>query len=207
MRLDDRKQLVPQLEMVRESLDGLPDIELPDGYSMRTYLPGDGTAWERIIGESFNRNMEPGSFDSMMRTDSAFLPERIFFAVYESAQIATASAWSMPGYGDECGYLHYVGCADAHRGKGVGKAVSYAALHRIKKEGRAKAVLRTDDSRIPAIRMYIKLNFRPLLVHENQRERWRKICKEIDKGLLNTFQDIFAGPVYPIPDSCSRRSN
>ena len=72
------------MAMVRDVLVDLPDMELPDGYSVRTYLPGDGSAWERIIGESFKKEMDPGSFNSIMRDDSAFRPERIFLVIYDS---------------------------------------------------------------------------------------------------------------------------
>ncbi|MFC1479451.1 GNAT family N-acetyltransferase [Planctomycetota bacterium] len=203
MASNDSRQLTPQLAMVRDTLLDIPEVKLPDGYEIRTYLPGDGAAWERIIGGSFEKEMEPGSFDSIMRDDSAFRPERIFFVMYDSMPAATASAWYMPEYGEEYGYLHYVGCANDHRGKGLGKTVNYAALHHMKKEGRTKALLRTDDFRIPAIKTYLKLGFKPLLMHENQGERWRNILSGIDADLIEKFKDNLSGPLFLKPEFCA----
>ena len=50
------------------------------------------------------------------------------------------------------------------------------------REGRQRAFLSTDDFRLPAIRTYLKLGFEPYLVHENQRERWRKVLAAIGRA-------------------------
>jgi len=196
MDMGDRQQQAPQLAMVRDTLEDLPGIELPDGYDIRTYLPGDAVAWEHIIGESFGEEANPGPFDSVMRQDSAFRPERVFFITYNSMPVATASAWHMPKYGKEYGYLHYVGCLNEHRGKGLGGIVSYAALHCIREQGRTQALLRTDDFRIPALKTYLKLGFVPLLMDENQKERWKKVLSGIYGDVPDALKDILSGPLF-----------
>jgi len=47
--------------------------------------------------------------------------------------------------------------------------------------------LETDDYRLPAIKTYLNLGFEPLLVHENQRDRWRNILSALgvqEKGAI-----------------------
>ena len=39
----------PQLEMLRAHLDDLPAIQVPEGYELRTYRPGDDQAWCDIM--------------------------------------------------------------------------------------------------------------------------------------------------------------
>ena len=67
----------------------------------------------------------------------------------------------------------------AHRGRRLGYWVCLAALRRMAAEGLHRAVLRTDDFRIPAIRTYLRLGFEPVVVHENQRARWRAVFAAI----------------------------
>jgi len=75
--------------------------------------------------------------------------------------------------------LHMVGVAKKHTGKGLGFQVSLAALHQMAKEGSEFAVLQTDDFRLPAIKTYLKLGFKPVIVDENQIERWNAIFKQM----------------------------
>ena len=40
--------LTPQLRMLRPTLAGLPRLELPDGYALRSSQPGDAAHWLAI---------------------------------------------------------------------------------------------------------------------------------------------------------------
>ena len=166
---------MPMLCMVRPDLQNLEPLQFPDGYSLRCFAAGDDAAWEAIIAESFGREDNPDRFDARMRTDPAFMPERVLFIVWEGEPVATASAWHMAKYGPETGYIHMVGVRPGHQGRRLGYLINLAALHRFVSEGRTRALLETDDYRLPAIKTYLNLGFEPLLVHENQRERWRKV--------------------------------
>ncbi|SHE36419.1 mycothiol synthase [Caldanaerobius fijiensis DSM 17918] len=168
----------PQLVMERKTLADLPQIKLPTGYSLRHFRAGDEAAWENIINDSFK--ME-SNFKKMMADDESFKPERVLFICFDDIPVATASAWHRPKFGNDVGYLHMVGVLSTHTGKGLGLQVSLAALHRMASEGKISAVLETDDFRIPAIKTYLKLGFKPVIVHENQVQRWENIFKIIDK--------------------------
>jgi mycothiol synthase len=170
----------PQLVMRRARLDGLPERALPDGYSCRSFLPGDEAAWESIIGASFGWPDSAGKFDAIMRRDPAFRPKRVLFLCHGDLPVATASAWHRDGYGPHTGYLHYVGVRPERQGVRLGLHVSVACLRVMAGGGRSAAVLQTDDFRLPAIKTYLRLGFVPLLVHENQRRRWRDVRAAID---------------------------
>jgi len=185
----------PQLAMLLEGLSDLPPVRLPDGYTIRTYLPGDASAWDVIISQSFRMECE-GRFERDMRTDSPFRPERVFFICRGEEPVATAAAWHRPQYGAEIGYLHMVGVLPSEAGMGLGLQVSLACLHRMKEEGRTACILHTDDYRIPAIKTYLKLGFRPLLIHEDQRQRWRDVLTKIGRPeLAAEFAHVLDGPV------------
>lgn len=175
------ESLKPQLAMMNERLDRLPELNLPAGYSERGFQEGDEAAWERIIGDSFGGERK---FDKQMKHDPEFRPERVRFICFGGEPIATASAWYNEEWGANTGCLHMVGIVSSQAGKGLGTSISLAAMHQMKREGCSRAVLRTDDFRIPAIKSYLKLGYQPHVVHDNQPERWRAIGEKLGIPLM-----------------------
>lgn len=170
---------LPQLVMFKPTLDDLPKNSLPEGYSLRHYICDDDTAvWDKIVLESFNWAAE---FEKVIKADENFKPERVFFVCDGNTPVATATAWYNAQWEKSVGYLHMVGMLPQHAGKGIGLQASLAALHQMKREGRASSVLNTDDFRIPAIKTYIKLGFLPHITHESHEERWEKILTQIGR--------------------------
>ena len=195
-----REQLTPQLAMVRPNLEGLPAVELPGGYRLSAYRPGFGAHWTRILSESFGEPEDKFDFDRAMRSAASYRPERVLFILHDDEPVCTASAWTSPDVAADIGIVHYLGVLNAHKGQKLGYRVSLAALHRMKAEGRTRAGLQTDDWRLPAIKTYLNLGFQPLLVHENQRERWRTVLDRLGLGELNKrFRDILDGPLWEPP--------
>ena len=166
----------PQLFMRKKELLTLPSIEVPKGYTLRHFIPGDEVAWERIIEDSFNWKT---SFEDTIRNDKYFQEENVLFICYDNIPIATATAKYNPEYGDNTGYVHMVGVHSLQKGKGLGFLISLAVLHRMFEEGRQEAVLETDDFRIPAIKTYLKLGFILEIIHENQEQRWNDIFQKL----------------------------
>ena len=65
-------------------------------------------------------------------------------------------------------------------------------------EGRTHVKLQTDDFRLAAVRQYLRLDFVPLLVDENQRQRWRDVFQALGQpALAERFAGILGGPVTP----------
>ncbi len=190
----------PQLRMLRPDLENLPGLDLPDGYNVRSYQPGDDKAWEHIIDQSFGAKPGSHSFDSIMRKDPAFRPERIWFIVQDRQPVATASAYSQPEKMPNSGMIHYVGALDGHKGKKLGFLVTLAALHQMVREDWQSSWLSTDDFRLPAIKTYLNLGFEPMLIHENQRERWRKVFDDLGlPDLKERFAATLDGEVWQDP--------
>lgn len=165
--------------MCRDNLDDLPPIEIPDKFSIRHFHDGDEAAWEKIIEKSFGRNFEIGQFNRDMKSDPAFQPQRVLFVTHNDKPIATASAWFKPDYGQESGYVHMVGVLPEYQGNQLGYWISLAVLHRLAKEGRKKVYLQTDDFRLAAVKTYLKLGFRPVMIDENMPERYRAIFEKL----------------------------
>ncbi len=196
-KLAENEHLRPSLVMRRDNLDNIPKFELPPGYHVRTYRDGDQQAWCDILNESFEDSWTIEKFTEKMLQSYGYRPGRIFFMYYGDDPVATASAWRMKSIGDDTiGYVHWVAVKPAHRGKGLGRAASIVVLEKFREEGCREAVLQTDDYRLPALKTYLNLDFHPLLVDENQRERWRKIFQNLGlPELIDKFSCNLSGPV------------
>jgi len=165
----------PQLEMLRNNLDNLPEIEVPDGYALRTYRPGDEDAWCSIMEGNVGREWTPDKCRVKLTEDPRFSPESLFFATHEGKPVASACAWTKLADESVTGEVHMVAALENHRGKRLGHLVNCAVLHRLKELGFLKAHLLSDDWRIPAIKSYLTAGFDPLNTHESHPKRWEKI--------------------------------
>lgn len=190
-----------QLVMTKMSLAALGPVTLPEGYKLRHFRTGEDKMWERVLDDSFGAANPPRLFSSTMGCDAACVPERILFVTKDDIPVATASAWYVPAWGALTGYVHYVGVCNAHSGRKLGYWVSLAVLHRFVFEGRARAVLQTDDHRVPAIKTYLQLGFKPFLVEDDQRKRWRTVINENRfQSLCPELEQIVSGPVHQCPE-------
>jgi len=190
------KQL-PQLLLFKPSLADLQPVALPAGYALRQFRDGDEASWNGLLDGAFDRPPGTTQFDREMRVDPEFRPERVLLIETAGSIVATASAWFEAKYGPRCGQVHWVATSPSHRGKKLGYWASLATLWQMHREGRTHAVLRTDDFRLPALRIYLEMGFRPALNHENQRERWRNILDNLKWP--ERFEDVLAGALETFP--------
>lgn len=174
----------PQLEMVRPDLLQLPEIQLPPGYSLRHYQPGDEEAWAGIMSEAFTPYWGVERFRRLLLPHFGFRPERVIFVCSDGKPIGAASAFRWPGVSRGRGYIHMVGVKKDHCGHGLGYWITVACLKRFKKEGLKSAMLQTEDYRIPAIKHYLELGFKPVLVNEDHREKWVGVLSQIGREEL-----------------------
>jgi len=55
-------------------------------------------------------------------------------------------------------------------------------LHYMKTQGKTEACLTTDDFRLPAVKIYLKLGFEPDLTRDGHKDRWDNIYRQIQPG-------------------------
>ena len=95
---------------------------------------------------------------------------------------ATASARLLPERFPDAGYLHWVGAHQSFRGKGLGRLVSLAVLHKFRELGCTSAVLETQDFRLPALQSYLKLGFEPEHYDDTHAARWETIQRALSSS-------------------------
>ena len=168
-----------QLRMVwpQDRLHAPPAVTVHSDYDLRVYRPGgeDEAGWYRL--------MELAGFglwdeDRLAPLLARILPNGWFFAVQRStgALVASAMACHEPRplhpFG---GALNWV-CGDpAHTGKGLGMSVCAAVTARLLAAGYEEVYLLTDDWRLPALSIYLKLGYRPLLFAPDMEVRWQAV--------------------------------
>ena len=108
------------------------------------------------------------------------LPSGWFMAIHEEKGEIVASAMALHSdvypSGGELGWL----AGDpAHTGKGLGLTVSAAVIARFIEEGFRDIHLFTENYRLAALKIYLKLGFVPFLYTPEMPELWRVICHQL----------------------------
>lgn len=171
---------LPQLHMKR-GLENPSDLTVPSGYELRTLRPGDVSAWASLLDE----NGELGEWDIdraevFFATGSRMPLEGGFFATKDGVPVATAQLHLHP----DDSYapmpeLGWIAVSAEHRGRGLGSAMSVAVMRYAASIGHREIFLRTDDYRLPAIQMYVKLGFRPWMNDPTAPERWHAVFEKL----------------------------
>jgi len=170
-----------QLHMVwpEHLLDAPPPVQLPSGYSLRTYQPGDEPRFFKVMELAG----WPGwNAEKLRPWRERILPQGWFMVVHNASSgiVATAMAFrDRLEFGCQGGEIGWVACIPGHRGKGLGMTVSAVATTRLIEGGYHHIHLYTEDWRLAALKIYLKLGYIPFLYAPDMLERWRTICTQI----------------------------
>ena len=171
----------PQLQMVwpRYLADSPPPVQLPPGYRLRTYRPGD----EPRFFEVMELAGWPGWNEETLRPWLArVLPEGWFFAIHEESDMIVATAMGVHSHTDLHpfgGELGWVAADPAHTGQGLGMAVSAAVTARLIGAGYRNIHLYTEHWRLAALKSYLKLGYVPFLYTPEMPALWQTICEQL----------------------------
>ena len=174
----NRMQLI---RMRRDTLDGLPPIELSEGYRLAPMGDDQVEAYLQIVNESlFAGETGEAWFHRTFREDPLYHPAHIQLIWRGDTPVAGAAAWHNTADGDPYGMVHWVGVSRQERGKGLGKAITLATLHRLRERGYHQALLDTNPWRLQAVAAYMRLGFRPWVTDETS-ELWERTLEELER--------------------------
>lgn len=175
-----------QLRMIiaDASVAGLPDVALPDGYLMRSYLYGDADGWADVLrlggfGNCWSAGRVLGYLEDAVRREGSRLVEhegRIVAGTF--ASMVSNRPSSSPVSGTEPsleGVLDYVVTHPDHRGKGLGRATCTEVARYLVTHGCKSVLLNTDDWRLAAIHIYLSMGFRPVMTRNDMPHRWAAV--------------------------------
>ncbi len=172
-------QPLPQLAMLRPDLEALPRLQLPPGVRIRTFRPGDEPVWAAIMEGILGSDWTPEKVREKLTGRPQFDPEGLFFALLNGQPAGSACAWKPSPEERIRGNVHMVAVIPEARGLGLGKLLTLKVLLYMRQRGLREADLVTDDFRIPAIRAYLSLGFRPVHTHESHAARWEAVMRQI----------------------------
>jgi GNAT superfamily N-acetyltransferase len=174
------------LVMVKQDMDQVPDWPPPAGYAFYPMRQDDIGLWVDI-----ERDAEPyveidhRAFYASFGSDIQALGQRCFILQDDHGiGIGTVSAWYEDDFhGEAWGRVHWVALRKAYWGKGFGRVLASFVLKKLASK-HDKAYLVTQSARIPAIHLYLKCGFVPLIDSEEGRIGWREVRENLDHRVL-----------------------
>jgi len=162
--------------MRRGSLASLPAAPLPEGWEVRRVRAEEEGALAEVLMAAFGTPWDASAVRRNL-TEAADV-EAVYVAACGDRVGATASARRdarFPG----SGYLHWVGVHPDLRGLGLGAAVTVRVLQHFADSGCPDVVLETDDFRLSAVRLYLRLGFAPEIAHTSHADRWKAVLRSL----------------------------
>ena len=170
---------IPQLFMRHPDLSKLPPLDIPAGFTIKTHTDDMVEKWENIIYKAFGSKFDFQQCIVNGRAVGHYNPEHVLYLMDGKKIVATATAVERDDYPGE-GWFRMIASDPEVRGKGLGKLICLAALYRLKERGYKSAVLSTDDDRLPALKTYLSLGFKPIYFHESHEDRWNNVIEKIN---------------------------
>lgn len=172
----------PQLKMLWPDhlKDVPPDVKVPSGYTLRTYQSGDEAGFYKVMSLA---GFEGWNDETLKPWLLRILPDGWFLAVDQTNQevVATAMANHHPAkIHPFAGELSWVAAHPDHAHKGLGLAVCGAVVRRLLQAGYHHIYLNTDDWRLPAIVVYLRLGWVPFLYAEGMIDRWQVVYQQLN---------------------------
>ncbi len=167
-------------------MEEFDDFPVPEGWTLRTWRPGDELTWTDICENGLNAPDDGTLRDwrkSILNRKTIDPARDVFFICRENdIPEATLTAYVHDqGFGD----IHMVAAAPSIRGNNASRVLLAHGMRHLDKEMTNRpryTELTTDDYRIPAIVTYLKGGFRPVLYDDKEEmlTRWKKVCDELN---------------------------
>ena len=170
-----------EIKMFRDNLENIPTFALPDEYSVKWYEKGDEKLWLQIHTEA-EKDVETSleRFKSEFGSDSDLLAQRQLFLL-DSGQnpIGTVTAWFGDFEGELIGRIHWLAVVPGKQGQGLAKALTTIACNRLHQLGHKKVFLTTHPVKTPAVNLYLKFGFVPVIENTEDLHIWQKLQKKL----------------------------
>ena len=146
--------------MRRSSSVALPELVVPAGVVIRSFVPGDEEALLAVNAAAFAGHPEQGGMDranlAARMAEPWFDPAGLLLAVDAGDGTLVGFHWTKrvsPALGE----VYVVGIAPAAQGRGLGRVLTLAGLHHL--VGVAEIQLYVESDNAPALAVYSRLGF------------------------------------------------
>jgi mycothiol synthase len=152
---------VPQGEwqyLERLLLDPLPMPHLPPGFSVRSLASADeAVARAVVLGAAFGAPPQPERYRQFMHAPGYVHDLDIVAVAPDQSLAAFALCWVDPG--NKVGQFEPVGTAPEFRQQGLGQAVLYEGLRRMRQHGAERVIVIVESAEEAACRLYASVGF------------------------------------------------
>jgi mycothiol synthase len=167
--------------MYRPHLHDDPAVRpLPAGYEVRIARGDDD---ERDLALVMTAAFDEEWTVERIRTALTEAPDvlAVYVVTWQGRPVATASSRWDPAQFPDTGYVHWVGALPDHAGRGLGAALMERLMQDFRDRGYHAAILETDDFRLPAIKVYLRLGYVPVydVKGEDHHDRWSAIFQKL----------------------------
>ena len=163
--------------MVRPAGERVVVPALPSGYRLRMYDDRDASAYEELFALAWP---DTGVLDS---TRTHALPGGFVVVEHDaSTQLVSSCVAFVPESPERHphdGSLGWLVTDPAHAGRGLAAVVASTVTNRLVEDGYKRPWLQTEDERLVAIRLYLRLGWCPYLYSDGMEQRWRTIFEHI----------------------------
>ncbi|WP_030864145.1 mycothiol synthase [Streptomyces sp. NRRL S-37] len=156
--------LFRELRQMRRPLAGLdlPDPVLPDGVTVRTFVPGrDDAAWLAVNAAAFAHHPEQGALTQRdlddRKAEAWFDPEGFFLAERDGRLVGFH--WTKTHAAERLGEVYVLGVSPDAQGGGLGKSLTTIGLRHLADRGLPTAMLYVDADNKAAVSVYERLGF------------------------------------------------
>jgi len=167
-----------QLEMVRPSRQRAAVPKLPPGYALRRFVDDDEQAYEELFALAW-----PDT-GTLAHTRRHALRGGFIVIEHSASRALVASCVAFEPESERHphdGSLGWLVTDPAHGGRGLGTLAAATVTNRLVNEGYALPWLGTEDDRVVAIAIYLRLGWAPYLYSPSMEERWRAIFGRLDR--------------------------
>jgi ribosomal protein S18 acetylase RimI-like enzyme len=175
-----------QVFMIRPHLDDIPQVPLPEGFTIRPMRVDEGALWRDIWrdAEPYNEIGEEVFYEQFGHDLRAMQWRTFVVFNAKGVGVGVISAWYDRAFkGQDYGQIHWVAVREAYWGRGLGKAMLSHALNALAR-WHTRAYLGTQSERLPAIKLYLDFGFLPDLDRPGAREAWRAVAARLDHPAL-----------------------
>ena len=166
--------------MVRPSTSLVDTPDVPEGYELRQYSPGDEAAYKDLFNLGFTSDALEHTLAQAL-ADGFFVIEHLASEHLVASCVAERASWDG---GHERGILGWLIGDPSHARLGLGTIVAAEVTNRLAEEGYNEPGLGTDDFRLAAIAIYLKLGWRPYLHLDDMEGRWRETYARLGSRFL-----------------------
>ncbi len=181
----------------QERLGNPPACSPPEAYALRTFRAGDAADHVRLMRAA---GFADWSRERLATDMEKCLPDGFFVIEHSPSGRLAATAMSLQqpsAHHPFGGELGWVAGDPEHKGKGLGCAVCAAATRRLLEGGYRDVYLRTDDFRLAAIKVYLKLGYVPFLCAPDMEGRWRDVLRATALVVAPSGATAYALPASP----------